>query len=116
MFHVFPILMPWADASARVYHAVGAFVRRRLEGEGREGAGGRGSSARAGAARSPSASQGSHIDATTERALPRRSAFSSTVKEIVVTGPTSPPIATLDDLAGKTVFVRRAGSSPRRCL
>ena len=32
MFHVFPILMPWADASRRVYRAVGAFVRRRLEG------------------------------------------------------------------------------------
>jgi len=32
--------------------------------------------------------------------------LSSTVKEIVVTGPASPPIATLDDLAGKTVFVR----------
>lgn len=28
------------------------------------------------------------------------------VKEIVVTGPASPAIATLDDLAGKTVFVR----------
>lgn len=32
MFHVFPILMPWADASGRVYRAVGAFVRDRLEG------------------------------------------------------------------------------------
>lgn len=32
MFHVFPILMPWADASRRVYRAVGAFVRKRLEG------------------------------------------------------------------------------------
>jgi acetyl esterase/lipase len=30
MFHVFPILMPWADASGRVYRAVGAFVRERL--------------------------------------------------------------------------------------
>jgi monoterpene epsilon-lactone hydrolase len=30
MFHVFPILMPWADASGRVYRAVGAFVRKRL--------------------------------------------------------------------------------------
>jgi acetyl esterase/lipase len=30
MFHVFPILMPWADASRRVYRAVGAFVRGRL--------------------------------------------------------------------------------------
>ena len=29
MFHVFPILMPWADASTRVYRAVGAFVRER---------------------------------------------------------------------------------------
>ena len=28
------------------------------------------------------------------------------VKEIVVTGPSSPPIADLDDLAGKTVYVR----------
>jgi acetyl esterase/lipase len=31
MFHVFPILMPWADASRRVFRAVGAFVRKRLE-------------------------------------------------------------------------------------
>jgi hypothetical protein len=30
MFHVFPILMPWADASRRVYRAVGEFVRKRL--------------------------------------------------------------------------------------
>ena len=32
------------------------------------------------------------------------------VNEIVVTGPASPSIATLDDLAGKTVHVRRASS------
>jgi acetyl esterase/lipase len=31
MFHVFPILMPWADASGRVYRAVGRFVRERLD-------------------------------------------------------------------------------------
>ena len=31
MFHVFPILMPWADASRRVYRAVARFVRKRLE-------------------------------------------------------------------------------------
>ena len=31
MFHVFPILMPWADASRRVYRAVGEFVDRRLD-------------------------------------------------------------------------------------
>jgi epsilon-lactone hydrolase len=31
MFHVFPILMPWADASRRVYRAVARFVRERLE-------------------------------------------------------------------------------------
>jgi acetyl esterase/lipase len=37
MFHVYPILMPWADASRRVYRAVGAFVRKRLEGAEREG-------------------------------------------------------------------------------
>ena len=30
MFHVFPILMPWADASRRVYRAVGEFVRKLL--------------------------------------------------------------------------------------
>jgi epsilon-lactone hydrolase len=30
MFHVFPILMPWADASRRVHRAVGAFVADRL--------------------------------------------------------------------------------------
>ena len=28
MFHVFPILMPWAEASHRVYQGVGTFVRR----------------------------------------------------------------------------------------
>ena len=32
------------------------------------------------------------------------------VDEIVVTGPASPPIATLEDLGGKTVHVRRASS------
>jgi acetyl esterase/lipase len=37
MFHVFPILMPWADASGRVYRAVGDFVRKRLEASGLEG-------------------------------------------------------------------------------
>jgi monoterpene epsilon-lactone hydrolase len=31
MFHVFPILMPWANASRRVYRAVARFVRERLE-------------------------------------------------------------------------------------
>jgi acetyl esterase/lipase len=30
MFHVFPILMPWADASRRVLAAAGTFVRRAL--------------------------------------------------------------------------------------
>jgi acetyl esterase/lipase len=30
MFHVFPMLMPWADASRRVYRAVGEFVRDHL--------------------------------------------------------------------------------------
>ena len=30
MFHVFPLVMPWADASLRVYRAVGDFVKRRL--------------------------------------------------------------------------------------
>jgi len=30
MFHAFPLLMPWADASDRVYQAVGEFVRRQL--------------------------------------------------------------------------------------
>lgn len=37
MFHVFPILMPWADASSRVYRAVGRFVRERLEGGALQG-------------------------------------------------------------------------------
>ncbi len=32
------------------------------------------------------------------------------VDEIVVTGPASPPVATLDDLGGRTVHVRRASS------
>ena len=31
MLHVFPILMPWADASRRVYSALARFVRKRLE-------------------------------------------------------------------------------------
>lgn len=30
MFHVFPLLMPWADASRRVYRTVGEFVAERL--------------------------------------------------------------------------------------
>jgi monoterpene epsilon-lactone hydrolase len=30
MFHVFPILMPWAEASRRAYRSVGAFVDRLL--------------------------------------------------------------------------------------
>jgi acetyl esterase/lipase len=30
MFHVFPILMPWADASRRAYRSVGRFVDRHL--------------------------------------------------------------------------------------
>jgi acetyl esterase/lipase len=34
MFHVFPILMPWAEASRRAYRAVGDFVRDHLP-EGR---------------------------------------------------------------------------------
>jgi acetyl esterase/lipase len=37
MFHVYPILMPWADTSARVYRGVGSFVRERLEAHGLEG-------------------------------------------------------------------------------
>jgi epsilon-lactone hydrolase len=32
MFHVFPILMPWAEGSRRTYRAVGEFVRSRLPG------------------------------------------------------------------------------------
>ena len=30
MFHVFPILMPWAEASHRVYHQIGEFVSTHL--------------------------------------------------------------------------------------
>lgn len=30
MFHAFPLLMPWADASERVYRAAGGFVARQL--------------------------------------------------------------------------------------
>ena len=33
MFHVFPILMPWADASRRTYRAVGRFVQDHLGGD-----------------------------------------------------------------------------------
>jgi acetyl esterase/lipase len=40
MFHVFPILMPWAEGSRRAFHAVGEFVRAHLpSGEGEEPAG-----------------------------------------------------------------------------
>jgi len=34
----------------------------------------------------------------------------SDVSEIAVTGPASPPLATVDDLSGKTVFVRKSSS------
>jgi monoterpene epsilon-lactone hydrolase len=34
MFHVFPILMPWADASRRTYRAVGEFVASHLPAGG----------------------------------------------------------------------------------
>jgi len=34
MFHVFPILMPWADASRRTYRALGEFVRANLPAPG----------------------------------------------------------------------------------
>jgi acetyl esterase/lipase len=34
MFHVFAILVPWAEASGRVYRAVASFVRSRLEAAG----------------------------------------------------------------------------------
>jgi monoterpene epsilon-lactone hydrolase len=37
MFHVFPILMPWADSSRRVYRAVGEFVGAHLPGGGEDG-------------------------------------------------------------------------------
>jgi hypothetical protein len=33
MFHVFPILTSWADASGRIYRVAGAFVRKRLDAE-----------------------------------------------------------------------------------
>jgi epsilon-lactone hydrolase len=38
MFHVFPILMPWATSSRRTYHEVGAFVAERLAAGGEGGA------------------------------------------------------------------------------
>jgi hypothetical protein len=31
MFHAFPLLMPWVDASQRVYRAVGDFVTKQLD-------------------------------------------------------------------------------------
>jgi membrane-bound lytic murein transglycosylase MltF len=37
-------------------------------------------------------------------------ASASNVSELLVTGPTSPPIASLDDVAGTTVFVRKSSS------
>jgi hypothetical protein len=30
MFHVYPILMPWADASREAYREIGGFVRERV--------------------------------------------------------------------------------------
>lgn len=36
--------------------------------------------------------------------------WASNVNEVVVTGPGSPPLATVDDLAGQTVYVRRSSS------
>src|SRR5262245_51982280 len=36
--------------------------------------------------------------------------YTTGVVEILVTGPASPPLASLDDLAGKTVHVRRSSS------
>ena len=54
------------------------------------------------------------VDATITEALEQRADFTTplakNIKEIVVTGPTAPPIATLDDLAGKTVYVRPESS------
>lgn len=38
MFHVYPILMPWSDASRRTTSAVGEFVRSRLPGATPDGA------------------------------------------------------------------------------
>ena len=38
MFHVFPILMPWAEGSRRAYRAIGEFVRGRLPDPGETGA------------------------------------------------------------------------------
>jgi hypothetical protein len=35
MFHAFPVLMPWAHASGRVFAAAQAFVDARLAGSGR---------------------------------------------------------------------------------
>ncbi|HEX4245319.1 MAG TPA: hypothetical protein VHY77_07125, partial [Acidimicrobiales bacterium] len=34
MFHVFPILMPWAEASRRVFAAIESFVKGQLEAAG----------------------------------------------------------------------------------
>ncbi|QEX24245.1 peptidoglycan lytic exotransglycosylase [Hypericibacter adhaerens] len=36
--------------------------------------------------------------------------FADTVKEVLITGPGSPPIATIDDLSGKEVVVRQSSS------
>ncbi len=36
--------------------------------------------------------------------------FSSDIKEVVITGPDSPEINTIDDLSGKTLYVRRSSS------
>jgi membrane-bound lytic murein transglycosylase MltF len=36
--------------------------------------------------------------------------FAQNIKEVLVTGPTAAPIATLDDLAGREIYVRRSSS------
>jgi acetyl esterase/lipase len=36
MFHVFPILMPWAEGSRRAYREVGDFVSALLDADGGE--------------------------------------------------------------------------------
>jgi len=53
-----------------------------------------------------------NLTATEERAklVDFVAADRNPLRELIVTGPASPPLATLDDLSGKTVHVRKASS------
>jgi hypothetical protein len=64
MFHVFPILMPWAEASRRAYRSAGEFVDRQLpEGD----AAGNATEVTGGEAGDPMAGEGAETKAAAAR-------------------------------------------------